>query len=64
MDDGLLSVDQKFMDWLTSKGVTYKKVLTPGYAHQWSFWRISLADYASQLFSSAPTAGSAKTAGR
>jgi enterochelin esterase family protein len=49
-DDGLLVANQQFMDWLTGKGIAYKKMLLPGYAHVWPFWRISLVDYASQLF--------------
>jgi len=38
------------MDWLTSRGVQYKKMILPGYGHEWPFWRISLADLLPQLF--------------
>ena len=48
--DGLLKTNQQFMDWLTAKGVAYQKLVLPGYAHEWAFWRISLADYAPRLF--------------
>ncbi len=49
-DDGLLKTNQQFMDWLTEKGVAYQKLVLPGYAHEWAFWRISLADFAPRLF--------------
>jgi enterochelin esterase-like enzyme len=48
--DGLLKTNQQFMDWLTEKGVAYQKLVLPGYAHEWAFWRISLADLAPRLF--------------
>jgi enterochelin esterase family protein len=48
--DGLLTSTQEFEDWLTSKGVVFEKMTRPGYAHEWPFWRISLADLAPQLF--------------
>jgi enterochelin esterase family protein len=53
-DDGLITSHRQFMDWLNTKGVKYKKMLLPGYAHEWAFWRISLANFASQLFKPAP----------
>ena len=49
-DDGLLASNQQFMDWLTSEGVQYQKMILPGYHHEWPFWRISLADVAPKLF--------------
>lgn len=49
-NDGLLSSNQEFMDWLTSLGIRYDKMILPGYAHEWPFWRISLADLAPRLF--------------
>jgi enterochelin esterase-like enzyme len=48
--DGLITAHQQFMDWLTTKGVKYQKLFLPGYAHEWSFWRISLVDLAPRLF--------------
>ena len=49
-NDNLLKVNQQFMDWLTSGGISYQKMLLPGYAHEWPFWRISLANLLPQLF--------------
>jgi enterochelin esterase-like enzyme len=49
-DDGLLGVNEQFMSWLTTQGVTYKKMTLPGYAHVWPFWRVSLIDLMPQLF--------------
>jgi enterochelin esterase-like enzyme len=49
-NDGLLTSNQQFMDWLTSRGVRYDKLILPGYAHEWPFWRISLADLTPKLF--------------
>jgi enterochelin esterase family protein len=60
MDDGLLTTNRQFMDWLTGKGVVYQKMLLPGYAHVWPFWRISLADLMPQLFTVEPGKGPAK----
>jgi enterochelin esterase family protein len=48
--DGLLTANQQFMSWLDSREVVYKRMLLPGYTHGWPFWRISLADFAQQLF--------------
>lgn len=50
LDDGLLSSNRQLKDWLKSRGVGFVDVETPGYAHVWSFWRVSLKDYASRLF--------------
>ncbi|MGD0365784.1 MAG: alpha/beta hydrolase-fold protein [Bryobacteraceae bacterium] len=48
--DPLNHANLQFMDWLTSRGVQYKKMILPGYGHEWPFWRISLADLLPQLF--------------
>jgi len=48
--DPLNHANLQFMDWLTSRGVQYKKMILPGYGHEWSFWRISLAALLPQLF--------------
>lgn len=48
--DGLLTANQQFIDWLTGIGVKLKPMLLPGYTHEWPFWRISLASFASDLF--------------
>jgi len=63
LDDGLVVANQQFMDWLTSKGVVYKKVLLPDYAHVWPFWRLSLADLMPQLFVSTPGSTASRTNG-
>ena len=48
--DGLLKSNQQFMDWLGTKGIAYQKLILPDYAHEWAFWRVSLADLAPRLF--------------
>ena len=53
LDDGLHISVREFGDWLESKGIKYVNVETPGYAHVWPFWRITLIDLAQRLFQSA-----------
>jgi enterochelin esterase-like enzyme len=48
--DGLITANRQFKEWLKSKGVRFVDVETDGYAHVWSFWRLSLADVAQRLF--------------
>ena len=48
--DPLNHANLQFMDWLTSRGVQYKKMILPGFGHEWPFWRISLAALLPQLF--------------
>jgi enterochelin esterase-like enzyme len=48
--DGLITANRQFREWLKSKGVRFVDVETDGYAHVWSFWRLSLADVAQRLF--------------
>jgi enterochelin esterase-like enzyme len=48
--DGLITANRQFKEWLESKGVRFVDVETDGYAHVWSFWRLSLADVAQRLF--------------
>jgi enterochelin esterase-like enzyme len=48
--DFLLKSNEQFMDWLTSQGIVYQKVILPGYGHEWPFWRISLVDLTPKLF--------------
>jgi enterochelin esterase-like enzyme len=50
LDDGLLDSTREFGGWLKSKNILYVNVEVPGYAHVWSFWRISLVDLAQRLF--------------
>jgi enterochelin esterase family protein len=49
-DDGLISTHQVVKDVLRHKGVTALIREVPGYGHEWSFWRLSLADLTPRLF--------------
>jgi enterochelin esterase-like enzyme len=49
-DDGLLPGDRKFEELLTSKGVKHQWVVTPGYGHVWTLWRVYLHDLLPKLF--------------
>jgi enterochelin esterase family protein len=48
-DDGLLSINQKFNQWLTTEDINHKYVETPG-NHTWMVWRRNLAAFAPLLF--------------
>jgi enterochelin esterase-like enzyme len=52
LDDGLLDSAREFGGWLKSRDIPYVNVEVPGYAHVWSFWRISLIEFAECLFQS------------
>jgi enterochelin esterase family protein len=47
--DGLLAPNQKFCEWLKTRGVHYTWVQTPG-QHSFRVWRRYLAQFAPQLF--------------
>ncbi len=49
-DDFLFDSNRQFKDWLKEKGINFVDIDTPGYSHEWSYWRICLVDYASRLF--------------
>lgn len=49
-DDGSITSNRQFMEWLKSKDVHFIDVETESYAHLWNFWRISLVDVAQRLF--------------
>jgi len=49
-EDGLITTHGVVKQMLASKGVNAMIRELPGYAHEWSFWRVSLADLASKLF--------------
>ncbi len=49
-NDFLIPSTHQFNGWLKDKGIKFVNVETPGYAHEWRFWRISLADFTSRLF--------------
>ena len=50
LDDGLITSNKQFEDWLTARGIHFSHSEVPGYAHVWSFWRKSLVEIAPQLF--------------
>lgn len=50
LDDGLLKANRDAKDFFKSKGVNFVEVETPGYAHVWRYWRVSLNDFAPRLF--------------
>jgi enterochelin esterase family protein len=49
-DDTLLAVNRDMKNWLKSKQIAFVDVETPGYAHVWRYWRVSLIEFAPQLF--------------
>jgi len=48
-EDPLIVSNRKFREWLTSKGVKFTAVETPG-MHTWMVWRRNLAAFAPLLF--------------
>lgn len=50
LDDGLITSNKQFEDWLTEQKVHFVQRDVPGYAHVWSFWRRSLVEVAPMLF--------------
>jgi enterochelin esterase-like enzyme len=48
-DDGLMTINRSFREWLKSKGIRHDDIETPG-AHTWMVWRRNLAAFAPQLF--------------
>ena len=48
--DGLLENDVPFEKRLTEVGIKHDWVVTPGYAHAWTLWRVYLRDLAPRLF--------------
>ncbi len=48
-EDGLITPNRKFREWLTSKGVQHTDIETPG-MHTWMVWRRNLAEFAGLLF--------------
>ena len=50
LDDGLITSNKQFEDWLTEHKIHFVHKEVPGYAHVWSFWRRSLVDVAPLLF--------------
>jgi enterochelin esterase-like enzyme len=48
-EDPLIDANRKFRDWLTSKGVQFTAIETPG-RHTWMVWRRNLVAFAPLLF--------------
>ena len=49
-EDGLITTHTALKGLLKEKGVNATIVETPGYAHEWPFWRVTLRDFASRIF--------------
>jgi enterochelin esterase family protein len=49
-EDGLITAHNAYKGLLKEKGVNATVVETPGYGHEWAFWRIALHDFAPRLF--------------
>ena len=52
-DDLFLKENEKFRDWLATKGISVQWVESPG-AHWWPVWRRNLSDLLPQLFQEQP----------
>ena len=50
LDDGLVESFIDFRKMLDQKGVKYVWSETPGYGHEWAYWRINLVEFAPMLF--------------
>ncbi len=50
LDDGLITSNKQFEDWLTEHSIHFTHKEVPGYAHVWSFWRRSLVEVSPLLF--------------
>jgi enterochelin esterase family protein len=50
LDDGLITSNKQFEDWLTKHNIRFIHKEVPGFAHVWSFWRRSLVEVAPLLF--------------
>ena len=50
LDDGLLSSNRDFKNWLKTKNVKFTEQEVPGMAHVWPLWRQNVADMAPKLF--------------
>lgn len=50
LDDGLITSNKQFEDWLTEHNIHFVHKEVAGYAHVWSFWRRSLVEVAPLLF--------------
>lgn len=48
--DGLLATNEKFEATLKEKGIRHEWVVSPGYAHWWTLWRVYLREFMMKLF--------------
>ena len=51
-NDALKVAAHQFKQWLEDKKITLTFVETPGYGHNYSYWRVSLVDLVPRLFQS------------
>jgi enterochelin esterase family protein len=49
VDDGLITANRRFVDWLKTKNMPVTKIETPG-RHAWPVWRDNLIQFAPLLF--------------
>jgi enterochelin esterase-like enzyme len=50
LDDGLITSNKQFEDWLTQHDIHFSHDEIPGYAHVWSLWRKNLVEISPKLF--------------
>lgn len=50
IDDSLIESNRQFNGLLKEKNINFVGIESAGYAHEWSYWRICLVDYAGRLF--------------
>ncbi len=48
-EDGLITINRKFREWLKTKGINHTDIETPG-GHAWMVWRRNLTEFAGLLF--------------
>jgi enterochelin esterase family protein len=48
-DDGLITANRRFKEWLTGRNIHFTSIETPG-AHTWMVWRRNLTEFAPLLF--------------
>jgi enterochelin esterase-like enzyme len=49
-EDGLITTHGVLKRLLESRGINVVWIETPGYGHEWPFWRVALSDFVSRLF--------------
>jgi S-formylglutathione hydrolase FrmB len=48
--DGLITTHEALKKIIDGQGVKYTLVETPGFGHEWGFWRLILRDFTPRLF--------------